>query len=137
MHFGFLNSFLNDSSPTLGSPNVFQTINYKFLFSGHLLPMSQMGQSRNIRNLQFHCHDSFCDSIIRYVMIAIPITTKIPGTIFSQILGIRCPKPKSTNISKSAIIPTTAAIRHIKIDFIFWEFAISFSILTSSAFKFD
>ena len=82
-------------------------------------------------------HEPFCDSIMMYVIIAIPIIVKIPGTIFAQICGICCPQPKSTKISASAIIPTTAAIRHITIDFIFLEFAISFSLLTSFVFKFD
>jgi hypothetical protein len=70
-------------------------------------------------------------------MIAIPIIKKIPGTIFAQIWGICCPQPKSTNISESAIIPTKAVIRQITIDLIFLEFAMSFSVLTSFAFKFD
>ena len=79
-------------------------------------------------------YEPFCDSIIMYVIIAIPIIVKIAGTICDQICGICCPKPKSKKISESAIIPTTVAIRHITIDFIFLEFAISFSLLTSFCF---
>jgi hypothetical protein len=82
-------------------------------------------------------HDLFCDSIITYAMIAMPIIAKTPGTIIAQIWGICCPHPKSTNISKSATIPKTAAITQITIDLIFLEFPISFSVLTSYAFKFD
>ena len=82
-------------------------------------------------------HDPFCDSIIRYAMITIPIIMKILGIICAQIWGICAPQPKSTNISKSAIIAAAVAIRQITIVFIFFEFAISFSVFTRFAFKFD
>ena len=82
-------------------------------------------------------HASFCDSIITYAMMAIPIIVKILGTILAQIWDVRSSHPKSPNISVSAIIPTTAAIRQVTIDLIFLEFAISFSVLTIFAFKFD
>ena len=82
-------------------------------------------------------HDPFCDSIIMYVMIAIPIIVKIAGTICAQIWRAGSFHAKSRNISESAMIPTTVAIRQITIFLIFLEFAISFSVLTSFAFKFD
>jgi hypothetical protein len=82
-------------------------------------------------------HDPFCDSIRTYAITAIPIITKIAGTICAQIWRAGSFHSKSTNINESAIIPTTAAITQITIVLIFLEFAISFSVLTSFAFKFD
>jgi hypothetical protein len=82
-------------------------------------------------------HDVFCDSITTYAMITIPIIAKIAGTICAQIWDTCAPHPKSTNISKSAITATTAAIRQIVIDLNFLEFPITFSSITSVAFKFN
>lgn len=72
-----------------------------------------------------------------YAMTAIPIIMKMAGNICDQIWGTCAPQPKSTNINKSAIIPTMVAITEIIIDLIFLEFIILFSVLAIFAFKFD